>query len=369
MTTIIERTFVLKVPTEAAWNQLSEIEEWPRWAPHITSVALTPAGPLSARSAGYFRFAGGLRSRFEITEFNEGVNWKWRGRALGLTIDYDHRSEPVDANHTRLTWIVSARGPRLAKRLFARAYTRRLDRAIPGLRPFLGGGVPSADRHGDTATSMTNEGGTRMSKRALKLLVAVATVAVAVSSFSSQATAARPRPRLVAYLADATGASVGTVWMVRMDDGKVRFSIAARGLAPGFHGYHVHTAGVCDPEAKDPAGTTVAFLSAGGHYNPDATQSHGAHAGDMPPLLVTGDGRAGLSFRTDRFRLRDLMDSDGSAIILHAGPDNLANIPATTPTGSERYHSHVDDIFGPDTATKATGDAGARFACGVIRLP
>ncbi|MBW3535717.1 MAG: superoxide dismutase family protein, partial [Gemmatimonadetes bacterium] len=54
------------------------------------------------------------------------------------------------------------------------------------------------------------------------------------------------------------------------------------------------------------------------------------------------------------------------AVIMHAGPDNLAHIPAATPTGNERYHSHVDDVFGPDTLTRATGDAGARFACGVL---
>lgn len=53
-------------------------------------------------------------------------------------------------------------------------------------------------------------------------------------------------------------------------------------------------------------------------------------------------------------------------MILHAGPDNLAHVPATTATGEERYHSHVDSVLGADTATKVTGDAGARFTCGVI---
>jgi Cu-Zn family superoxide dismutase len=47
---------------------------------------------------------------------------------------------------------------------------------------------------------------------------------------------------------------------------------------------------------------------------------------------------------------------------VHAGRDNYANIP-------ERYHSHTEDVLGPDSVTKATGDAGDRFACGVVRRP
>jgi Cu-Zn family superoxide dismutase len=102
-----------------------------------------------------------------------------------------------------------------------------------------------------------------------------------------------------------------------------------------------------------------AFTSAGGHFNPRSV-GHGQHAGDFPPLLVTSDGTAHATFRTDRFALADLFDSDGSALIVHANADNLANIPT-------RYHSHTEDKLGPDSATLATGDAGDRTACGVVR--
>jgi Cu-Zn family superoxide dismutase len=72
------------------------------------------------------------------------------------------------------------------------------------------------------------------------------------------------------------------------------------------------------------------------------------------------DGTARLRFPTDRFSLDDLFDSDGSALMVHAGRDNYANIP-------ERYHSHTENTFGPDSETLATGDAGARAACGVVQ--
>jgi Cu-Zn family superoxide dismutase len=120
------------------------------------------------------------------------------------------------------------------------------------------------------------------------------------------------------------------------------------GVAPEFHGFHVHAVGECVPP----------FTSAGGHFNPGGVP-HGDHAGDMPSLLVNGDGTAELEFETDRFRLSDLFDADGSAVIVHTGRENFANIP-------DRYHSHTYDTFGPDTDTLATGDAGARTACGVV---
>lgn len=189
---------------------------------------------------------------------------------------------------------------------------------------------------------------------------------IAAALFVGGSASAARRGGLVATIEDATGASLVTVRMIRTDDGKVLVKAAGSGLVAGFHGFHVHSVGQCDPAATDTTGATVPFFSAGGHFNPDTTKTHGSHAGDMPPLLAAADGATMLRFKTDRFQMADLMDADGSAVILHAGPDNLAHIPATTSTGGQRYHSHVDDVFGADTATKATGDAGARTGCGVL---
>jgi Cu-Zn family superoxide dismutase len=170
---------------------------------------------------------------------------------------------------------------------------------------------------------------------------------------------------VVASMKNSAGLKLGTVIFSTTEDGKIMVQAMVKGLTPGFHGFHVHTAGQCDPAATDPAGAVSPFLTAGGHYNP-AAGIHGGHAGDLVPLYVAADGSASLRFVTDRFTIDNLLDADGSAVIMHAGPDNLAHIPGTTATGGERYHSHVDSIFGPDTATRATGDAGSRFACGVV---
>ena len=136
--------------------------------------------------------------------------------------------------------------------------------------------------------------------------------------------------------------------------GKVVVTGRAWGLTPGFHGFHIHAIGLCEADA--PNGP---FTTAGGHFTDELVTSHPDHAGDMPSLLVTSDGRAFASFATDRFTLADLRDGDGSAVMVHAGRDNFANIL------DDRYDSATGGTV-PDPMTLMTGDAGARAACGVI---
>ncbi len=159
-----------------------------------------------------------------------------------------------------------------------------------------------------------------------------------------------PRMVLRAVLYGVDGRLVGRITL-RQAGELVVVRGFAQSLTPGFHGFHIHTTGLC--EAGAAAGP---FTTAGGHFTAGAT-AHGDHAGDMPSLLVTQDGRAYAEFITDRFTLADLLDADGSAVMVHDGRDNFANIPP-------RYLS--SGVAGPDAATLATGDAGTRAACGVI---
>jgi Cu-Zn family superoxide dismutase len=195
---------------------------------------------------------------------------------------------------------------------------------------------------------------------AATLAVAVATVAISKSKPKKRAAATSA----VAALKDVQGRRVGSVRFTPASRGRVLVTVRLTRLAPGFHGIHVHESGVCDAAAKDAAGATVPFFSAGGHLKTEDSQVHGQHAADMPPALVTGDGRAYARFFTDRIRVRSLLGGDGTAVIVHGLADNLANVPA-------RYHSHTPDAgsttFGPDEATLATGDSGGRVACGIVR--
>jgi superoxide dismutase, Cu-Zn family len=152
-------------------------------------------------------------------------------------------------------------------------------------------------------------------------------------------------------LHDVEGDTVGWVTL-RQRGSVVTVSGWFRDMAPGFHGFHIHATGLCEADAPDGP-----FTTAGGHHTGGAATTHGDHAGDMPSLLVMESGRAFTRFRTDRYTVASLRDADGSAVMVHEGRDNFANIP-------ERYSAA--GVPGPDAATLATGDAGARAACGVI---
>jgi Cu-Zn family superoxide dismutase len=152
-----------------------------------------------------------------------------------------------------------------------------------------------------------------------------------------------------AILQDAAGNEFGQITFTQIEGGKVLVEAEVINLEPGFHGFHVHATGACDPSGER------AFSSAGGHFViGEETAHHGAHNGDLPSLLVTSDGTGMAMFVTDRFTLADLFNEDGSAVIIHAGADNFGNIPA------DRYDPDADET------TLNTGDAGGRAGCGVI---
>jgi superoxide dismutase, Cu-Zn family len=197
---------------------------------------------------------------------------------------------------------------------------------------------------------------------ALVALVALLVVVPMISLGYGPGSRSEKAAAATARMKDVDGDSVGVVRLEATEGGKVEVQAKVHDIVPHgeFHGFHLHTTGKCDPKAVDPAtDKVVPFFSAGGHFNP-TSEDHPDHKGDMPVLLVMKNGQAKEQFKTDRFRLSQLFDNDGTAVIIHEGRDNYANIP-------DRYHSHQFDVRGPDEMTKATGDAGDRFACGVVK--
>jgi len=141
-----------------------------------------------------------------------------------------------------------------------------------------------------------------------------------------------------AVLKDKDGKEVGTVELTDTPSG-VLMRLQLTAVPPGDHGFHVHTTGKCEPPD---------FKSAGGHFNPDETKhglmsADGPHAGDMPNLFVPENGAITIEVLAPLVRLKSdpaLLDDDGSALIIHAGPDDYQSDPA--------------------------GDAGGRIACAVV---
>ncbi|MBY6015438.1 superoxide dismutase family protein [Qipengyuania gaetbuli] len=142
-----------------------------------------------------------------------------------------------------------------------------------------------------------------------------------------------------ASLTLANGVPAGTAQLLS-NGTTVSIAIAVTGIEPGPHGFHLHTTGKCEAPG---------FTSAGGHLNP-AGRQHGSenpsgkHLGDLPNLVVGANGTATAEFDLLGTRdqvLADIFDADGTAVMIHAGPDDYRSDPA--------------------------GDAGSRIACGVLR--
>lgn len=193
--------------------------------------------------------------------------------------------------------------------------------------------------------------------RTIGLLIALAAGIAVLPGAAATATDTSDLVSAKASVHDVNGNSLGTMTITAAGN---KLIVAGRltGIAAGFHGFHIHSVGICNPTFVDPTGAVVPFGSAGGHLNP-AGATHGHHAGDLPSLLVAADGSAIAVVQTDAVTLAQIFDADGAAFIVHAGADNFANIPS-------RYAVIATGVPGPDAATLATGDSGARFACGVI---
>jgi Cu-Zn family superoxide dismutase len=106
-----------------------------------------------------------------------------------------------------------------------------------------------------------------------------------------------------------------------------------------MHGIHLHAIGRC--EGPD-------FKSAGGHWNPAGHQHGrdnpmGAHLGDLPNFDVAGQTVASLTLPVGGITAADLADADGTALVIHADPD--------------------------DYKTDPSGNSGARIACAVLAPP
>jgi superoxide dismutase, Cu-Zn family len=181
--------------------------------------------------------------------------------------------------------------------------------------------------------------------RLVVLALVAAAIVAALAVLQRPAAAGNKGDEAKAQLRNAAGTVVGEVKFEQERNG-VDVRVKVRGLTPGFHGFHIHTTGSC---------VAADFTSAGGHFNPTG-ETHGHHAGDMPILQVNPDGTGEVRFTIASFQVGQLFDADGSALIIHGGPDNFANIP-------QRYAPN-----GLDTTTLGTGDSGARVACGVIQL-
>lgn len=131
-----------------------------------------------------------------------------------------------------------------------------------------------------------------------------------------------------AQLRNNAGEVIGRAMTTQGPTGLV-IRIEADGLTPGWHGVHIHAVGQCEP---------AAFTSAGSHINhSDAPHgllnAEGPDDGDLPNIWADDQGRIRAEVFTNRARIAQsgpgqfLWDDDGSALVIHANPDDHASQP------------------------------------------
>ena len=124
-------------------------------------------------------------------------------------------------------------------------------------------------------------------------------------------------------ISNAEGEVVGRLTLTD-GAGGVLVEVEIDGLEPGEHGFHLHETGRCEPP----------FESAGGHYAPSGRahgllSDDGPHAGDLPNLVVANGGTTTVAHAwANGLTIDELTAGDGSALVIHAGPDDYRTDPA-----------------------------------------
>ena len=151
--------------------------------------------------------------------------------------------------------------------------------------------------------------------RAYTVPLFLAFVCLGANAFANPASVTAP-------LHDASGAQHGSV-QIREKGGMLIGKVKATNLEPGLHGLHIHAIGRCSGNG---------FADAGGHWNPEGKQHGldnpmGAHLGDLPQVNVGANGKGRVRFMV-MSTLAQLLDSDGSALVVHAKPDDGKTDPS-----------------------------------------
>jgi len=133
MKRIVDKVFTVRAPLALAWGHLAAVEKWPSWAKHIRSVEKLPPGPLCVESHGILRLSNGVKTTFQMTEFEPPKHWKWVGSFLGVEVAYDHIFSESGPAQTTIRFVVDAEGWSLplVGGIFRRIYRKNLDRAVP----------------------------------------------------------------------------------------------------------------------------------------------------------------------------------------------------------------------------------------------
>ncbi|HEY8571878.1 superoxide dismutase family protein [Phenylobacterium sp.] len=168
----------------------------------------------------------------------------------------------------------------------------------------------------------------------MKLLTAAA---LATFLLAPTAQAQMALQQVTTSLKNAEGKDIGVVRLTAAPKGVI-LRVEANGLTPGWHGVHFHEKADCSKSD---------FTTAGGHVHGGGERIHGLlnakanETGDLPNVFADSHGMVMAEVYSGLTTLPALMDADGSAVVVHANPD--------------------------DQLSQPIGGAGPRVACAAVR--
>ena len=156
---------------------------------------------------------------------------------------------------------------------------------------------------------------------------------ILLSSIAFNAFAQEPESITTNFI-DNDGEVIGVAVLSQMEKG-VLLDINIV-LPSGVSAMHIHEKGNCDKPD---------FKTAGGHFNPHGKEhginnTHGAHVGDLPNLVIENGLKTQQIFLNDLKLEESETGIKGRSIIIHEGKDDYISNPS--------------------------GNAGRRIACAVI---
>jgi len=163
-----------------------------------------------------------------------------------------------------------------------------------------------------------------------------------------------PRGKACGGGAESSPGCTGTITLTQTSADECVIEYCVKGLTPGKHGFHIH----------EKADFSDGCVSAGPHYNPFG-KTHGApsdaerHVGDLGNIEPDASGVA-KGIITDRLiKIEGEHTVVGRSFMVHADPDDLGKGDNSDPTTKPPVNGKC---------SKVTGNAGARIACGEIKL-
>lgn len=170
----------------------------------------------------------------------------------------------------------------------------------------------------------------------------------ACATSESRLEAAIDAPPRTVWVVSSEGQAIGQATFTEAPNGVlIRLEFSEARLSPGWHGLHLHERGDCSDFA-------AGFQASGGHLGMSGRVQHGLmnergpEAGDLPNIFASPSGVFGAEMLTPSVTLATapvrgrapLLDGDGAALLIHAGPD--------------------------DHRTQPIGGAGARVGCAAL---